>query len=146
MKTIFNLYHKYEEIINYLIVGVLTTVVSLVTYYICTFTFLDPKVALELQAANIISWICSVIFAFITNRKFVFKSKNKKILKEVSSFVASRIATLVMDMGLMFLGVTILKLNDKLIKLIVQVIVIVLNYILSKLFVFKKQGENEKYL
>ena len=140
MKTIINIYRKYEEIINYLIIGVLTTVVSLITYYICTATFLDANVALELQIANIISWICSVVFAFITNRKFVFKSKNKKVLKELTSFVGSRVLTLIMDMGLMFLGVTVLKLNDKIIKIIVQFIVIVLNYILSKLFVFKKQG------
>lgn len=140
MKAIINIYHKYEEIINYLIVGALTTLVSLVTYYLCTFAFLDPNVALELQIANVISWVCSVIFAFVTNRVFVFKSKNKKVLKEVSSFVASRLVTLFMDMGLMFLGVTVLKLNDKIIKLVVQVIVIVLNYILSKIFVFKKQG------
>jgi len=140
MKSIINIYRKYEEIINYLIVGVLTTVVSLVTYYLCTYTFLDPNSSLQLQFANIISWVCSVIFAFVTNRIFVFKSKNKKLLKEISSFVVSRLATLVMDMGLMFLGVTLLGLNDKLIKLVVQVIVIVLNYIFSKIFVFKKKG------
>ena len=61
MKKILELYKKHEEIINYLIVGGLTTVVSLLTYYICVFTILNPKDALELQIANIISWVCAVI-------------------------------------------------------------------------------------
>lgn len=139
MKKIIELLKKYEEIIRYLIVGVLTTVVSLITYYICVFTFLDPKVALELQIANIISWICSVAFAYITNRIFVFKSKSNKLLKEISSFVSSRIVTLLLDMGMMFLMVTLLNMNDKISKIIVQVVVIILNYVLSKIFVFKKK-------
>lgn len=141
MKKIMELLKRYEEVIRYLIVGVLTTVVSLVTYYICVFTFLDPKVALELQIANIISWICSVAFAYIANRIFVFKSKSKKLVKEISSFVSSRIITLLLDMGLMFLMVTLLNMNDKISKIIVQVVVIVLNYVLSKIFVFKKKDK-----
>jgi putative flippase GtrA len=139
MKKLIELFKKYEEVIRYLIVGVLTTVVSLVTYYICVITILDPKVALELQIANIISWICSVAFAYITNRIFVFKSKSKKLFKEITSFVSSRIVTLLLDMGIMFLMVTLLNMNDKISKIIVQVIVIVLNYVLSKIFVFKKK-------
>ncbi|MBQ2873648.1 MAG: GtrA family protein, partial [Bacilli bacterium] len=75
-----NLYKKYKEIINYLIFGVLTTVVSLATYYLLVFTILDPNNPLELQIANIISWITCVTFAYITNRKYVFNSKNKNIL------------------------------------------------------------------
>ena len=138
MKKIISLYKKYEEIINYLIVGGLTTVVSLVTYYACVLTILDPKNALELQIANIISWIVSVSFAYITNRIFVFKSKSKNILKEIGSFVSARVITLLLDMFIMFLMVTLMGINDKISKIIVQVVVIVLNYIFSKLFVFKK--------
>ncbi len=138
MKKIWKLYKKYEEIINYLIVGGLTTVVSLIVYYGCVLTFLDPKNALELQIANIISWIISVAFAYITNRIFVFKSKNKNYFKEIVSFVGARIATLFMDMFTMFLLVTVLNGNDKIAKIISQIIVIVANYVFSKLFVFKK--------
>ena len=141
MKKIWKLYKKYEEIINYLIVGGLTTVVSLIVYYGCVLTFLDPKNALELQIANIISWIISVAFAYITNRIFVFKSKNKNYFKEIVSFVGARIATLLMDMFTMFLLVTVLNGNDKIAKIISQIIVIVANYIFSKLFVFKKSKE-----
>ena len=132
------LYHKYEEIINYLIVGVLTTIVSLAIYYGLVFTILNPDNAIQLQLANIISWIGAVAFAFVTNRKYVFKSQNKNIKKEAVSFVSSRVLTLLMDMGVMFLTVTILKMNDKIAKLISQVIITIANYIFSKLFVFKK--------
>ncbi len=138
LKQIKAIYIKYAEIINYLIVGVLTTIVSLATYYICVLTFLNPENAFELQTANIISWIIAVIFAYFTNRKYVFKSKEKNKLKEASKFVVSRLLTLGMDMFVMFLGVTVLHLNDKIIKLISQVVVTVGNYVLSKLFVFKK--------
>ena len=138
MKKIMELYKKHEEIINYLIVGGLTTVVSLASYYLCVLTILNPNNALELQIANIISWICAVTFAYITNRKFVFKSKNKDIKKEVISFTSSRIVTLLMDMAIMWLMVTLMHFNDKIAKLVVQVVVTIGNYLLSKLFVFKK--------
>ena len=101
------LYKKYKEIINYLIFGVLTTVVSLATYYICVFTFLNPENPVELQIANIISWIFAVIFAYVTNRKYVFESKEKNKVKEATKFVGSRVFTLILDMGVMWLGVTI---------------------------------------
>lgn len=133
-----NLYKKHEEIINYLIIGVATTLVSLLVYYGLTYTIFDASDAFELQITNIISWIVSVTFAYFTNRSFVFKQKNKMDLKEASSFYISRISTLLLDMLLMYVLVTIFHFNDKIIKLIVQVVVIVLNYVFSKLFVFKK--------
>ena len=137
MNNIKELYLKYKEIINYLIFGVLTTVVSLATYYICVYTFLNPDNSLQLQVANIVSWIAGVTFAYITNRKFVFESEEQEKLK-AGKFVTSRIATLLTDMLIMFIGVTILKLNDKIIKLISQIIVIIANYLLSKMLVFRK--------
>lgn len=138
MKKVIDLYKKYEEIINYVIVGGLTTFVSLITYYLCVLTFLDPYNSVELQIANVISWVMAVLFAYFANRLFVFKSNNKNKLKEFGDFVKARIMTLLIDMGLMYLLVTLLSFNDKGAKLIVQVIVLVLNYLFSKLFVFKK--------
>ncbi len=128
-----------KEVIMYLIFGVLTTVVSLLVYYGCIYTFLNPENAVQLQIANIISWIAGVAFAYITNRKFVFESNESNQLKEISKFVTSRLATLFLDMIIMFIGVTCLHGNDKIVKLISQVLVIIGNYIFSKLFVFKKQ-------
>ena len=139
MDKIKELYKKYKEIINYLIFGVLTTLVSLVVYYASVLTFLNPENSVQLQIANILSWIAGVTFAYFTNRKYVFESKEKNKLKEASKFFLSRVTTLLMDMLIMWLGVTILHGNDKIIKLISQVLVIVGNYIFSKLFVFKKK-------
>lgn len=127
-----------REIISYLIIGVLTTTVSLISYYLLTITILSPNNPLELTIANIISWIISVLFAYITNRKYVFQSKDKNILKEASKFTLSRVTTLLIDILLMFIFVSILHFNDKIIKLLVQIIIIILNYIFSKLLVFKK--------
>lgn len=132
------IYIKYKEIINYLIVGGLTTVVSLGVYYGCVLTFLNPDSAVQLQAANIISWIAAVTFAYFTNRKYVFESSSNSRLKEAAGFYLSRVTTLLMDMGIMFVMVTLCGINDKIAKLVVQVVVTVANYILSKFFVFKK--------
>ena len=138
MEKIKELYLKNKELINYLIFGVLTTIVSLAIYYISVFTFLNPKNPVELQIANILSWIAGVTFAYFTNRKYVFESKNTNKIQEATKFVSSRLTTLFLDMLVMWLGVTVLHFNDKIIKIISQVLVIVGNYILSKLFVFKK--------
>ncbi len=133
------IYYKNPEIWNYLIVGLLTTIVSLVTYFGCTMTFLNPKVDIELQMANVISWVVAVAFAYVTNRIFVFKSHDKNIAKEASKFVGSRVLSLLMDMATMFIIVSLLHLNDKIGKVVSQVIVTIANYILSKLLVFNKE-------
>ncbi|MBQ6282341.1 MAG: GtrA family protein [Bacilli bacterium] len=133
-----DLIKKYEEIIRYLIIGVLTTVVSLLVYYIFIYTIFDPNKAIELQITNIISWIVAVTFAYFANRKYVFMKEKKANINEACSFYLSRVSTLLIDMLLMYLFVTLLHYNDKIIKLFVQVIIIVLNYIFSKFIVFKK--------
>lgn len=138
MEKIKELYLKYKEIINYLIVGGLTTLISLIVYYGAVFTFLNPDNAIQLQIANILSWVAGVTFAYFTNRKFVFESKNPNKIKEATKFVGSRISTLLLDMLVMFVGTTVLGFSDKIIKLVSQVLVIVGNYLISKLFVFKK--------
>lgn len=129
---------KYREIISYLIVGGLTTVVSLVVYYTCVLTVFNPQNPILLQAANIVSWVAAVTFAYFTNRRFVFESKNTNMLGEAIAFFAARIGTLLMDMGIMFVFVSCLGFNDKIMKLVVQVVVTVANYVFSKFFVFKK--------
>lgn len=142
IKKIKELYIKYKEIINYLIFGVLTTLVNLTTKYILLFTILNPTNGFQLQIAIIISWIAGVLFAYFTNRKFVFESKNENKLKEFISFVVARIATLLLEMFIMWFFVTLLKLNSDLyvviFTLVAQVAVVIGNYIFSKLFVFKK--------
>lgn len=138
MKKIISLYKKYKEIINYLIVGGFTTIVSMGIFYGSTLTFLDGNDAIELQIANVLAWIGSVTFAYITNRIFVFESKNPNIFKEVVSFVSSRVVTLLMDMGTMFVLSTLLHINYNFSKIVASVLVVVGNYVISKIFVFKK--------
>ena len=130
-----------KEVILYLIFGVLTTIVSLAVYYGTTLTFLNPENAIQVQIANILSWVAGVVFAYITNSKYVFESKNGNKVKEITKFVTSRVSTLLLDMLVMFIGVTLLKGNDKIIKLISQVLVTIGNYVLSKLFVFKNKDK-----
>lgn len=131
------IYYKNPEIWNYLIVGLLTTVVSLVTYFAATRTILNPEVELELQLANIISWVAAVSFAYVTNRIFVFKSKEKNIIGELSKFIGSRVASLIMDMLIMLVIVSLMGMSDIVGKIVSQVVVTIANYILSKLLVFK---------
>ena len=123
-----------KEFIFYLIFGVLTTIVSLSVYYFCVLTFLNPNNAFQLQIANILSWILAVAFAYVTNRKFVFESKDPNKLKELIKFVTARLLTLFLDMLVMFILVTLLHFNDKISKLISQVIITISNYIFSKIF------------
>jgi len=139
MKQILELMRKYDEIVRYLIVGLLTTVVSLCVYYTCVFTFLNPQIGWQLQAANVISWIAAVTFAYAMSRKFVFQSEQKDWVKEAGAFYSSRLVTLAMDMVIMFLMVTMCGFNDKIAKLVVQVVVTVANYVLSKVFVFSRK-------
>lgn len=139
MKQILELTRKYDEIVRYLIVGLLTTVVSLCVYYACVFTFLNPQIGWQLQAANVISWIAAVTFAYAMSRKFVFQSEQKDWVKEAGAFYSSRLVTLAMDMVIMFLMVTMCGFNDKIAKLVVQVVVTVANYVLSKVFVFSRK-------
>jgi len=136
MKMLNKLYKKYEEIIKYLIFGVLTTAVSIVSYLIFTRIF-----NLNYLISNTLSWILAVTFAFITNKIYVFKKidKNKNVvIKEIISFFAFRIASLIIELILMFILVDVIKLNDMIVKIITQIIIIILNYIFSKVFVFKK--------
>lgn len=130
-----NIYSKYGRIVNYLIVGVLTTIVNFVAYVI-----LAKVIGFDYITSSVISWIIAVLFAYITNKIFVFKSKtiNKKSLfKEMYQFFKYRLLSLGVDLGIMFILVDIIYFDDVLAKLLVQFVIIVINYVFSKLFVFK---------
>lgn len=132
---------KLKEIFLYLLFGILTTIVALGVYYALVFTILNPESPFELQISNVISWIFAVFFAYFTNRKWVFESKNDNIPKEIIKFFSARIFSLLLDMLIMFVFVSFFKMNDKIIKLISQVVVILSNYVLSKFFVFRSAHE-----
>jgi len=128
------IYNNYKEIINYLIFGILTTLVSIITYAIFTRLF-----NINYNISNVLSWLLAVSFAYITNKNYVFNSKDKNIIKSIIKFFTSRITTLIIEIIFMLIMVDILKFNDMVCKIIVQFIVIVLNYVFSKLFVFNKE-------
>ncbi len=132
-----------KNVINYLIFGVLTTVVSLATKYLLLFTILDAENGVQLQIAVIISWIVACTFAYITNRIWVFESKSKEVIKEAIKFYASRLATLGLEMLIMFIFVTALGLNTRIWVIVwtifAQVVIVIGNYVLSKLIVFKNK-------
>ena len=148
MYKIKEVYLKYKEIINYLFFGVLATVVSLGVKYSLLFTILDAANGFELQLAVIISWCVACLFAYITNRLWVFESKSKEVIKEMLKFFTARLATLGLEMLIMFIFVTALELNSDMWvivwTLVAQIVVIVGNYILSKLVVFRNKKKEEK--
>ena len=136
IKKIFDLYKKYKEIINYLIFGVLTTVISILSYYLL------KKIGLTPYPSEVLSWIISVTFAFITNKLLVFESKDKSFktfLVEGVKFYGARILSLLLDLALFFLLYNVCHINDMIVKIIVNIVVIVVNYILSKFLVFNKK-------
>ena len=131
------LYAKYKGIVNYLFFGVLTTVISVLTYSLC-YDLL--KIANLISTA--VSWVAAVAFAFVTNKLFVFESRSfdKAVaLKEAANFIACRLGTGVLEMAWMFLFVDLLSFSGTLMKIVCNVVVIILNYILSRLIVFKKK-------
>lgn len=140
MEKIKELYLKYKEIINYLFFGGCTTIVNFISYYI-------PARIIEIDEiiSNVIAWCVSVLFAYITNKLFVFSSKTESLtqtIKEMFSFIFARLFTGVLcDVSLFALMIYVLHINDIVSKITTQVIVVVLNYVLSKLVIFKKKKE-----
>ena len=117
-------------------------IVSLVSYYI-----LANPLGIYYQTANIISWVLAVAFAYVTNKKFVFKSRYSGLsgtAKEMASFVSSRIASLLAEVISMYFFVQICQIDDNIVKLMNQVLVTVLNYIFSKFWVFRKSRKAQE--
>ena len=136
------LFEKYREIIMYLIFGVLTTLVSLLSYSLVIKLF-----PLSITEASAISWVVAVSFAFITNKLFVFESRSRKastVFREVLTFFAARVISGVVEIFLpeflfkIGLSFSLFGVKGLVSKIIVNIIVIILNYIFSKLFVFRK--------
>ena len=121
-----------KELIAYIIFGVLTTAVNIITYFLFVDVF-----AVNYLISNIVAWFVSVLFAYITNRIWVFESKDDNIIKEIVLFYGGRIFSGAVDTGLMYLFIDILSTGNAFAKIVVQVIVIVLNYVFSKFIVFK---------
>ena len=141
MKKILELMKKYKDIILYCFFGALTTLVNIVLYNVCFYLLSTGNLW-----ANIISWIASVLFAYITNKLWVFSSKSFKlnvIVKEMLSFFGCRVFTGLLDILIMYIAVDRLHLTAWLFKILSNIIVIILNYVASKCIIFKKEkGKN----
>ena len=127
------LYRKHREVLLYLFFGGVTTVISIVSYWLCSEVLGIPPLI-----ANVISWILAVTAAFLTNRTWVFQAEEKaSFFQQAVSFYTGRLATLGVEELLLFVGLDLLKLPNMPLKIAGQVILIVLNYVVSKLFVFR---------
>lgn len=136
MKKIKELFSKYYDVIAYLVFGVLTTVV----YYL-VYMPLHYWLGISATVSTVIAWVISVTFAFLTNKPFVFRSHDwskKTLLPEIRNFVVCRVGSGLLDMGLTFVTVDLLKWENIFVKLGISVLVVILNYVGSKLLVFKK--------
>ena len=125
------------ELVSYLFVGVATTVVNYVVYYIAT-----RLLSMGVMPGTWTAWVVAVAFGYVANKAFVFHTHCDSVLsllREAGSFFAMRLVSLGMETVLMYLTVTVLGLNDLVMKLIVNIVVIILNYVFSKLFIFKKK-------
>ena len=137
MDKLIKIYRKNEEAVNYLFWGFAAFVLGTGLFYVFA-----NVMGLYEQIANVLSWIICVIFAYVTNRTFVFKSKVKgikNIFAEFKDFIAARILTLVMENVILFVMIDLMDINNMIAKIVGQVVVIVSNYFLSKLWIFRKK-------
>lgn len=132
-----DLFTKYKSIIMYAVFGVLTTIVNMGAYYLCFNIAHIPNVP-----STIIAWVLAVAFAFITNKLWVFDSPSfdaQTLKHEIPTFFGARLATGVLDVLIMYLAVDVAHLNPTFWKLVSNILVIIINYVASKLVIFKKK-------
>ena len=132
-------WRKYREVLLYLLFGGLTTLISIIVFWLC-----NRPLGLNEHIANAVSWVLAVLFAYLTNAAWVFFARpgsRGEALRQLLSFYAGRLATLGVEELILLVFVTWLKLDSMLVKIAAQVVVIVLNYVISKLLVFRKKGE-----
>ena len=130
---------NFKQLILYGIFGVLTTIINIVAYWALTRLF-----GLSVVISTAIAWLVAVFFAYYTNRKYVFQSKNSSfiaIIFEAAYFFACRVATGLLDVAIMYVFADVMRLNDVIVKTVSNIIVIILNYVASKLFIFKAKKE-----
>ena len=134
-----SLFERYKELVLYGVVGVMTTVINLGIFYIASL-FLGKEL-IAINIANMLAWVGGVSFAFIANKLVVFKSKSFEkgnLIKEILSFVAARVASLGFEVLVLNVGIGLLEINEMVCKVVAQVGIILMNYVLSKYIIFKK--------
>ena len=139
LKKLADWYRKHQEGMRYLIFGALTTIVNIASYAVLYYPF-----RISNATSNVLAWIIAATFAYITNKLYVFNSKvntKTELLKEIIYFYGCRLLTLAIDEGIMIVAVDKLGWNALLMKIIANIIVIILNFIFSKILIFKKQDK-----
>ncbi|MBR3133511.1 MAG: GtrA family protein [Clostridia bacterium] len=143
LKFLADIYRNHREGMRYLIFGALATVVNIIVYVVCAHVFfVNLDDTLKVNLSNGTAIVLSILFAYLTNKLWVFETKTenlKDLFREFSSFISCRVVTALLDLGLMQLTVNVFKWNDILMKILVNLIVILLNFVFSKLFIFKKK-------
>lgn len=137
IKKISELMLKYKSLIAYAFFGICTTLVNVITYSICA-----RALSLTTILSTVIAWVAAVLFAYITNRKWVFESEEKSIhgiMREIIYFFSCRLLTGLLDIIFMYAFVDMLMMNDVIIKIISNILVIIINYAASKLLIFKRR-------
>ena len=137
IKWAFSLLKKYRELIAYGVVGVMTTVINMVVFWL-----FNTPLAVHYTVANIIAWVLAVVFAFFANKIFVFENhgwSGAVVLHEATTFFLSRIASLLVDMAGMALMISVLHCDEMVSKFVVNIVVILINYVLGKFWVFGKK-------
>ena len=137
MEKIKNLIEKYWDVLSYLFFGVLTTVVNYLIY-LPVYNYLGLSAAVS----NMIAWVGAVAFAYLTNKPFVFRSHDwsaKGVFPELAKFISCRLASGVLETAILFVTVDCLHWNGNIWKLITQILVVIFNYVGSKLLVFRKK-------
>ena len=142
LKKIKKLFHNLinRETLLYVLFGIGTTVINIVIFALFT-----KVLNINWQFSNAVAWICSVLFAFITNKIFVFESRDfgkKKLIFELFSFFAARLFSLLIEYGGLWLLIDVLSFGEIISKILMNVIVIIFNYVFSKLVIFRKKGRN----
>ena len=136
MSKIKELFIKYQEVISYLFFGGCTFLVSIITFYL-----FNQTLGLNEHVAYVISWFLAVSFAYVTNKIWVFQSKTKELkdlLREMSAFVGARLFSFGFEMAWMYITAILIGINDTICKILAQFAIVVMNYVFSKLFIFKK--------
>jgi len=130
----FKILNKNKEVVLYIIFGVLTTLVNIMSYL-----FFAKICGINILISNIMAWFFSILFAYVTNRILVFESKNEKVLHEFALFITGRGLSGILDSLLFYILVVSLMFNDVISKIFINIIVVIINYVLSKKIIFKER-------
>lgn len=142
MRSIKSLWSRYKELILYVFFGGCTTLINIVIYFMCRQWFV-----LTVVTADIVAWFLAVVFAYITNKLYVFESKSwvgKVVAKELTEFFAARLFSLGVDVAILYITVEVLEWWELPMKIISNIVVIVINYVFSKWFIFRKDAAKQQ--